>query len=404
MSDDPFGVLAGQQHGVPVYPVRVAGRRLLVAGTGIRDFFAQERTSLAVLNTALVHDLFGDALFNLQPKSHPLARRALHGPLRRQFGQLPAELTACAEAWSALWPDGGCPDLHAAARELTWAMSATALIGVGTDEREEAAVRTAFEAFAAATCAPSGPARRLSPRYRAGMAARAQLLSHFAAHVEGPGLLPDLNRTFADPRPVPLGSAGEHLLAMLIAARDTTASLITWLIVEMASHPDAAAACHSEAAAAVADPQLLARRNQIPALFGALLETERLHAPNLLSQRRALRSLTLAGAPVPVGARIAYTPSSGHFEPARYPEPHTFAPERFTDSAAGAGLMTFGAGAHACPGRPLAELMALSAAAALLRRGRPRLPSGMPVRIRYLPAKAPERPLPIVLEPWEGQR
>ena len=96
---------------------------------------------------------------------------------------------------------------------------------------------------------------------------------------------------------------------------------------------------------------------------------------------------------------MAYSPSAGHFKSRDLPRPPSVPAGRFLAGQASASrLWAFGGGAHACLGRPLAELMALAVMAGVLQQGLPRLPDGPPRQVTFRPAKAPTDPLPFALD------
>lgn len=412
--EDPLGVLqeGHRQHG-PVFRMMVDGAETVLVGTWavLGELFATERGRLKVLNTPLAHDLFGSALFNLTGDSHAEARRRLRPALsgRELPGYVPSLLEMMGPA-AALWAQRGVGDLYTAMRALTGALSARVLLGIVPGEPDAAVFAADFERFVAATSAPPGRRRCMTSRYWAGRAARRRLHSLFArrapASAGGPdpgSALADLVAAFED-APEAAGRLPDHLLALLIAARETTASLITWCLIELAGNRrEHAALAAAEAHAAMAAPELLTRRDALPVLRAVLTETQRLHSPNLLSMREAVCPIQLGGFRIPAGMPVAYSPSAGHFDPEIFPQPLDFRPDRFlAKQEHGARLRAFGGGAHACLGRPLAELMAITVMASALHQGLPRLLGGPPDRIRYRPAKAPLAPVPLVLDRQEN--
>ncbi|MFF8992537.1 cytochrome P450 [Streptomyces sp. NPDC014983] len=407
---DPLGVLdeGHRRHG-PVFRMSVDGVDTVLVGTwaGLGELFAAERGRLDVLNTPLVHDLFGRALFNITADSHGEARRRLRPVLsgRALPGYVPPLLDVIGPV-TEQWALHGTADLHGQVRELTGAMSARVLLGITPGEADAARFAAAFEEFIAATGAPPGPARYADRRYWAGRSARRELHALFARRAAqlggdaaGGSALAGLVAAFAD-APDEAGPLEDHLLALLIAARETTASLLTWCLVELAGHREPAEYAAAEARTVAAEPDRLVARDAPSALRSVLAETLRLHAPNLLSMRKAVCPFTLAGHRIEAGTRVAYSPSAGHFDPKTFPRPRQFRPGRFLAGQASASrLWAFGGGAHACLGRPLAELMALAVMAAVLQKGLPSLPAGPPARISFRPAKAPIDALPFALEP-----
>ncbi|MGI5457655.1 cytochrome P450 [Streptomyces sp. CA-249302] len=409
---DPLGAIEeGHRQYGPVFRMTVDGNETVLVGTGagLGELFAGERGRLEVLNTPLVHDLFGQALFNLSGDGHAEARRRLRPALGGRA--LPGYVSSLLEVTGPAaerWAQHGVADLYVAARALTGELSARILLGIVPGEADAAVFAAVFERFVAATGAPSGRDRLMTGRYWAGRAARRRLHALFARRAAGivmkrdPGsALAGLVTAFED-APQAAGPLPHHLLALLIAARETTASLITWCLVELASNREDAARAQAEAHTAMVTPGVLARRDELPVLRAVLAETQRLHSPNLLSMREAVCPVDLGGYRIPAGTRVAYSPSAGHFDPEVFPQPYAFRPGRFLDGEArGARLWAFGGGAHACLGRPLAELMALATMASVLHRGVPRLPGGLPGRIRYRPAKAPLMAVPLVIDRQE---
>jgi cytochrome P450 len=410
--EDPLGVMDRAHHRRgPVFRMTVDGAETVLVGTGagLGELFAVERGHLEVLNTALVHDLFGRAVFNLVGDRHAEARRRLRTALSgRALSAYVAPLLDVSAPMSIRWAEPGVVDLHAAAREVTLAMSARVLLGIGPGVADAAEFAAEFGRFVAATDVQSGRRRFASARYWTGRRARRRLHALFARRAATaaagvdlgsalPGLAAAFENTSGD-----VGPLADHLLALLIAARETTASLVTWCLIELACHREHAELAAREAHAAMAEPGLLVRRDALPVLRAVLAETQRMHSPNLLSLREAVCPVELGGYRIPPGMRVAYSASAGHFDPEVFPQPHAFRPGRFlAGTTPGARLWAFGGGAHACLGRPLAELMTVTVLACALHQGLPRLPAGPPSRLRYRPAKAPLVAVPFVLDRQE---
>jgi cytochrome P450 len=287
-------------------------------------------------------------------------------------------------------------------------MSSQVLLGIGPDEPDTQLLARAFGNFVAATGVSPGGRRYLARRYWVGMLARRRLGLLFRRRAESAHgrdsscALKALVGGFTGAS-TSAGPLTDHLLALLIAARETTASLITWCLIELAGDPHHARLAAAEARAALAQPYLLVQPDALPMLRAVIAEVQRLHSPNLLSIRRAIVPLSLCGYDIPAGVRVAYCTSAGHFDEADFPNPNVFQPDRFlSGQASSARLWAFGGGAHACLGRPLAELMTISALTSVLNRGLPRLLDAAPVGVRYRPAKAPLVPVPFALDRQES--
>jgi cytochrome P450 len=370
---------------------------------GRASFFRAEREHMTVHNTETVKDLFGQAVFNLSGPAHARARSLLRPALSSPaLEPHAARAVQLARKHAARWAAAPQVEALQAARLLTWDACAELILGLPPGSGETA--KALLGSFTrGANVPPVG--RQFRPGYWRGLQARSRLRQAIlaAARTETPTAPPSVLGQLAatarqrgdDPSALP-----DHVLAILIAAWETTASLITWILAELAALP-ADGALTGEAAAIVADPAAVLDRARIPGLRSVLLETERLHSPNPLSRRTVTTPFDAGGLRVPAGWRAAYSPAADHLMPDLYPGPLDFRPSRFRGDPdqAGSGLLAFGAGLHACPGRPFAEMIALSATAAVLCQHRVLLPAGAPGRIRYWPVKVPAAPLPVSLRP-----
>jgi cytochrome P450 len=126
-----------------------------------------------------------------------------------------------------------------------------------------------------------------------------------------------------------------HIIELLTAGTDTTASLIGHLVVLLSEHPD-------QLEELIADPALwenaveegLRRRNSSLGMF-----------------RKTTRDVEVAGVKIPEGQLVFLLSGTASFEPERFPEP-----ERFDIHRANAGdHIGFGKGRHFCLGAPLAR-------------------------------------------------
>lgn len=396
-------VQARQQHG-DIFAARWLGARTVffTGPVGEAAFFHAERGHMTVHNTRTVRDLFGRAIFNLSGADHAQARALLRSALAGPpLAAHAPRAVLLAEQHVAKWAAAPQVDAYKAARALTWDACAELILGLPAGS--DAAAAALLDSFALGTViAPTG--RHLRPGYWRGFQARTRLREVIRrtadARAGAPPSVLRLLAVSAGQRGGDLSALPDHMLAILIAARETTASLITWMLVELAA-PHTADGLASEAEAAEADPGALLDREGTPELRAMLLETERLHSPNPLSRRTVTSAFDAGGYHVPAGWRAAYSPAASHLMPDLYPDPLDFRPGRFRDGhgRTSNSLLTFGAGLHACPGKPFAEMLALSVAAAILRRHRVTLPAGAPARVRFWPVKVPAGPIPVSLRP-----
>ena len=121
-----------------------------------------------------------------------------------------------------------------------------------------------------------------------------------------------------------------------------------------------------------------------------LLEAIRLFPPARHVDRCPRAATVVDGVSVRAGTNVLVSPVVTHHDPALWPEPEAFRPERWLGEAAPArgAYIPFGAGPHTCIGEPLARLIVKQVLRAVLPRWRVRvLPgSGAPV-----PGAAPMR-------------
>ncbi|MFC5665158.1 cytochrome P450 [Kitasatospora misakiensis] len=201
--------------------------------------------------------------------------------------------------------------------------------------------------------------------------------------------LPALLRAAVDPatgRPLTEADVRSEAITMFGAGTETVSTTLTWLIDELVRHPDVEARVLAELdehlpAGTVPTPEALARLTYTRAVTQ---EVVRLHAPNAFLMRTARVPVALGPYRIPAGTELLYSLTAVHRDPALYPDPLRFRPDRWTgttgtggaDGASGAGaarqaFLPFGAGKHKCIGEAFAWAELTVAAAAVLRRWRP---------------------------------
>jgi cytochrome P450 len=140
----------------------------------------------------------------------------------------------------------------------------------------------------------------------------------------------------------------ENILTIVIAGHETTASELEWAFQLLAHHPAARARLVAEIDAGAGEEYLTA----------TVQETMRHRPVFLFMIPRAVRH------PFEIGGRTYRPPVQllgctylTHHDPALYPEPHAFRPERFLEAPPPAhSWLPWGGGRRRCPGRHLAML------------------------------------------------
>lgn len=136
---------------------------------------------------------------------------------------------------------------------------------------------------------------------------------------------------------------------LLLGGFDSTAQMIGLSLVALLAHPDQLAWLR-------ADPA------RLPAAIEELL---RYTTPGPSGTPRvAAEDVPVAGTVIPAGGRVILSIDAANHDPAGHPDPHRLDLGRATASR----HLTFGLGAHYCPGSALARLELTVALTALLRR------------------------------------
>jgi cytochrome P450 len=147
------------------------------------------------------------------------------------------------------------------------------------------------------------------------------------------------------------------LRVALAAGYDTTSHTLAWAAWHLAGRPS------------WRDP------GRMPLLVD---ETLRMYPAGWLGSRVTARNGIAAGVPLAAGTLVLYSPYLTHHDPALWPEPHVFRPERFvTGRPEHWTYLPFAAGPRTCLGVHLARLI-LTAALTPFRDGSPRPLHGSP--------------------------
>lgn len=188
-----------------------------------------------------------------------------------------------------------------------------------------------------------------------------------------------------------------ELVTLFVAGHETTALLLSWAFYLLAQHPEARAMLQSEAEQ-VLDGRMptLADLPNLKYTRLVMDETMRLYPPAWLTNRRAIDADEIEGYAIPAGAELTISPYATHHDPALWPDPFQFDPERFTpERSAGRhryAYIPFGAGPRVCIGNNFALMEAQLILAAAAQRYRLELVPGKPVEMEAL----------ITLRPKDG--
>ncbi|GHC39104.1 cytochrome P450 [Streptomyces cinnamoneus] len=168
----------------------------------------------------------------------------------------------------------------------------------------------------------------------------------------------------------------DTVMVTMLAAHHTTGVAVSWALHLLGRHPDVAERVAGELDRVLGDhaaPGYTDLR-RLTYLEMVLKESMRLYPPGPYGARETTEALALGGYEIPAGATIFYPIWAVHMNPAYWPQPHTFLPERFTPEAAAGrpklAYIPFGLGPRSCEGAGLAMVEAELVLAVLLKRFR----------------------------------
>lgn len=153
----------------------------------------------------------------------------------------------------------------------------------------------------------------------------------------------------------------DEVMTLIIAGHETTASALTWTWYLLSRHPDAAARMQREVRSLPDDmPMSVDTLQQLGYTRQVIEESLRLYPPGWLLTRKAVAADEIGGYTIDAGSHVFVSPYMVHRNPAFWPDPERFDPERFATGADEGRHMCayipFGAGPRRCIGEQLALL------------------------------------------------
>jgi cytochrome P450 len=145
----------------------------------------------------------------------------------------------------------------------------------------------------------------------------------------------------------PMSDAEIHdeLLTLLVAGHETTATALSWAVERLVRHPDKLARLRAEVEA-----------GEDAYLTATIQETLRLRPVISIVIRRLTEAIELGGYDLPAGVAVVPSIHLIHRDPAIYPEPDRFRPERFLETPPGTYTwIPFGGGVRRCLGASFAQ-------------------------------------------------
>jgi cytochrome P450 len=187
----------------------------------------------------------------------------------------------------------------------------------------------------------------------------------------------------------------DQVMTLMFAGHDTSTSTLTFMMHELARHPDVVEKLWEEQDSVLggATPYIDKLEREMPYLDTVLDEVLRLYPPAWIGPRRAVRDFEFNGHSVSRGAYVNYCSWASHRIPEVFPEPEAFIPERFTRERK-AGLprgayVPFGGGRRICIGKRFGQIEVKLVATMLLQRLRLDAMPGRTMTVRQMPTLSP---------------
>ncbi|KAL8107046.1 abscisic acid 8'-hydroxylase CYP707A2-like [Apium graveolens] len=196
----------------------------------------------------------------------------------------------------------------------------------------------------------------------------------------------------------------DNMIGVIFAARDTTASALTWIVKYLAENPSVLQAVTEEQEAIMRTKEESGEgkdlcwgdTKKMPFTSRVIQETLRVASILSFTFREAVEDVEFEGYSIPKGWKVLPLFRHIHHSPENYLEPEKFDPSRFEISPKPNTFMPFGNGTHACPGNELAKMEILVLVHHMTTKYRWSL-MGPQTGIQYAPFALPQNGLPIRL-------
>ncbi len=323
-------------------------------------------------------ELLGESLFLMDGEEHRQKRRlimpALHGPALADYFATMEQIT---QNYLNKWVTKHEFTWFEEFKQLTFDIASELLLGTktGTDSIRLSQLFTTLTDGLITI----NPLKLPFTQYGKAIAARNQILEHLTTVVRQRRENPtkDALSLLIQARDEDGNSLTEQELVaqavlLLFAGHETTTSMLTWLCIELARHPEVKQRAISEQLQLAKQGKLnLEQLGQMPYLEQVLSEVERLYPPVGGGFRGVVKDFEFKGYHIPAGWQVLYSILQTHRIQEIYPEPERFDPERFNpqrkENKRPFSLIGFGGGSRVCIGIAFAKMEMKIIAAHLLR-------------------------------------
>lgn len=359
----------------------------------------------------LIGPFFGGGLMLMDPPDHLRHRRIMgqaftSSAMRSYFPRL--REVVCAEL-DAIRP--GTVHLYPLFKQMAFSTALHVFVDVDLTGRQQQRVRAAFtDAVRAGTSLLRLPIP--GSRYQRGRAGRAVLEEFFAEHLPakraggGSDLFTRLSTAEVDGERLTDSEVIDHMIFLLMAAHDTSQVALTQTGYQLAAHRHWQDRVRTEVAGRSAPGYDDVSAAAVPVLDRVVREAIRLCPPVPAYPRIVTHDTQVLGRYLPAGTRVTVPTLTNHRNPAVWPDPHTFDPDRFTAERLAEvhkyAWTPFGGGAHQCLGMFLALQQIRLVYTEMLNRFTLSVPDGYVAPMDYSAIPIPKDGLPVTVSPVQS--
>jgi cytochrome P450 len=194
----------------------------------------------------------------------------------------------------------------------------------------------------------------------------------------------------------------DEVMTLFVAGHETTANALDWAFYLLAQNPAAANTLQAEIATLNGQPPTMADLARLPYSELVIKEALRLYPPASGAARTPIHDIELGGYLIPKGSNIALSIYAMQRNPALFPEPLKFDPDRFSPAREASiikySYLPFGAGPRVCIGNSFAMMEARLILITVLQRFRLELTGKQPVQAEQLFTTRPRGGLKMLVQ------
>lgn len=418
---DPLGFLQSVREAGPVARFHV-GRRPVYAVNSPELLRRMLVTDAGSFVRGLAYDrarpILGDGLATSDGEAHLRQRRLMMPSFHRaRLLGYTAVMRAQAEALAGSWRDGRRVAMDRALHRASAAGALRALFRTDLDDATVAEIDDCVTVFLREI-----PLRAVLPRFAVrlptpGNRRFARVAARLREIVDGmveerrrdPAERDDLLSLLMAARDEDTGAAmtprqlRDEIVTILAGGSETVPSTLSWLYHELGRNPGLQRRLRAELDG-VLDGRPVAFGDLPRLAFTRRLidETLRLHGVAWMMSRRARTEVELGGHRIPAGAELLFSPTTLHRDPALYPDPLRFDPDRWLSPPPKENFVPFGAGPRKCIGDHFSYIQMTVIVATLSARWSVSPVPGSHVRERAAGALRPDGLPMIVSRPPDG--